>query len=108
MKSGRAKRPPKHPDILGTVRRCGKAGTFLLKIHGAERQEERLVSRKEIEYVLENGSWEKSRDRYSEVEKKWSYAFKGRTLDSDLIRVVVSIEVRNDNEKVYVITVVVL
>lgn len=93
--------PEKHPDPHKTIRDFLEQDKIFETGHALQRLQQREVTHLEYRYVLKNGYREKSRDRYDESFKEWTYAMKGKTLDGRLLRVVVAFD-----EKLNVITVI--
>jgi hypothetical protein len=93
IKSG-ATRPPKMENVLVIVRECIENGRYLDTRHGADRQNERCISRPEIFQVLRQGYRVPSRDRYDAAygDQGWSYAIEGKTVDNRFLRVIVAFD----------------
>lgn len=82
----------KIPDLLIRIRVCLDNGKYRFSQHATERRKERLVSLPDIIEVLRNGHHEKAKDTWDNVYKAWNYAIRGKTVDKDTCRVVVSFE----------------
>lgn len=84
------KRPPKVEHFLEMVRKHVLADRYLDTRHATDRKNQRSILRAEIRSVLLAGHHEKSRDRYDELGKRWSYCVRGHTVDRRELRVVVA------------------
>jgi len=87
-----AKRPPKAENLLETVHQHVLADRYLDTRHATDRKNERNILRAEIRTVLLAGYHEKSRDRYDDVLKQWSYSVRGRTVDLRELRIIVALD----------------
>jgi len=85
-------RPQKDPDLLKTIKNCIETGRYLDTRHVQERRRERKITRPEVLYVLTNGHREKKKDKFDEHYQAWNYAIKGKTIDRDELRVIVSFD----------------
>lgn len=100
-KKPKKKYPEKHPDPLQAIRDYLKDDRIFETGHALQRLQEREITHFEYKYVLQHGHREKSKDKYDERFEEWTYSMKGKTLESRLLRVVVSF-----NVKLNVITVI--
>lgn len=82
----------KFPDILKRVKNCLDKGEYRFSQHATERRKERFVSLPDIIEVLRNGYHEKIKDTWDEVFKSWNYAIRGKTVDLEACRIVISFE----------------
>ncbi len=89
---GKPKRPEKHKDVLGSVRKCVALGRFRDTRHATDRKSEREISLLEIKQVLETGFHEKSKDEFKAAFQAWNYAIRGRTIDRRELRIAVSFD----------------
>ena len=80
--------------MLQAIRSCVTTGKFLDTRHGADRKNERKISRAEIVHILLHGWHVPRRDRYEEGygEYGWSYVVEGRTVKERNLRVVVAFD----------------
>lgn len=53
---------------------------------------ERYISLPDVIDILRNGYHEKAKDTWDNIFKSWNYAIRGRTVDQDACRIVVSFE----------------
>ena len=87
--------------LIGQVKKAIETGEYVILPHARIRCIERDVAPADIEYVLEKGRRVKSRDRFDENLKRWSYCFEGRTIDKKPTRVIIAFI-----EKMAIVTVV--
>lgn len=90
MAPAKSARLPKVPDLMPLVHGHLAAGSYVLTIHGKQREAERATIQ-EIEEALRDGHWDKSNDRFDDLEG-WSYAVKGKTHGGRRLRVVIAFE----------------
>lgn len=83
---------PKHPNVLGEVRRLLAQGKYRITRHAESQMAKRRVTLPEVKYVLQKGRHEKAKDRWDIPFKTWNYAIRGDTLDKKDVRVIVSLE----------------
>ena len=76
--------------LIGKARKAIVAGDYVILPHARIRCSERDIAATDIELVLEKGKRTKSRDRYDESWKRWSYCFEGKTVDKEHARVVIT------------------
>lgn len=74
---------------------CIEEGRYRYTVHGLNRKLERQVTEQDALYVLENGYRIQKRDVYSELNKSWTYAFEGTTLQDELLRVIIAFDAEN-------------
>ncbi len=87
-------------NLLGAIRTCLEKGQYFDTRHSQARQNERSITRPEITYVLRSGRHEPSKDKYDKKYKAWNYAIKGKTVDKNELRIIVSF----DAESMLIIT----
>lgn len=83
------KRAPKITNLLARVKACVKIRAYRDTCHSSCRQNERNITRPEIEYALKNGRHEASKDVYEERYNTWNYDIRGKTVDLRELRVIV-------------------
>ncbi len=93
-------RPVKVSDdeLLELIENSIKNKSYYFTTHGSERANERKdVSELQVIAILKSTSkfHEKKKDEYSEEFKAWNYAIRGKTLDDDNVRIVVSFDDKN-------------
>lgn len=81
---------PDEITLLNHVRKAVLTGDYVILPHARIRCSERDISATDIELVLEKGRRVKSRDRYDENLKRWSYCFEGKTIDKESARIVIT------------------
>jgi hypothetical protein len=86
----KTKRPSKVAQLLETIRKHVSGDSYLDTRHATDRKHQRHILRSEIRSVLLAGFHERSRDRYDELNKRWSYVVRGHTVDRRELRVVVA------------------
>lgn len=94
------KKPPKHNELLETIRQCIEEGNYWDTRHVTMRQVERSITRLEILYVLKHGYHEPFKDNYDKTHQAWNYAVRGKTIDGEELRVIISF----DNLGMFIIT----
>ncbi len=80
----------KIPDLLNRIKDCLDRGNYIFTKHALERRGERAVSLPDVLEVLRNGYHEKAKDNWNELFKEWDYAVRGKTIDQEFCRKVVS------------------
>lgn len=95
------KRPPKIEDVIAKATECIKNNNYTFGVHALERLKERRITRRQVEYILQNGYEEKRKTKYDEQAKTWKYAVRGKTKDGYDIRVIIAFEL----ERGFIITV---
>ena len=95
-------RPGKVENLLEQVDKCIEKGEYQFTRHALERQKERLLSLQDILYVLKHGYHEKSKDSWDEAFSAWNYSIRGKALDNEDVRIVVSF----DKDGLLIITVI--
>ena len=95
-------RTEKISDLLKRVKMCVESGNFKFTGHALKRRLERLLSLPDIIYVLKNGHHESSKDSWDEQYETWNYAIRGKTVDQDSIRIIISF----DTQRMLIITVI--
>lgn len=89
-------------DLLKRIKDCLDSGNYRFTKHALERKEERFVSLPDILEILRNGHHEKTKDSWNEQFKAWDYAIKGKTVDQETCRIIVSF----DSNGLLIITVI--
>lgn len=92
MKKKRIEKPAKLPDLLQTVKKLILAGKYRQSLHALDRLRERDIDLLDALYVLKNGYHEKKKDTYDEFFQEWKYAIRGKTLENNELRVVVTVK----------------
>lgn len=82
----------KVPDLLSRVRNCLDRGAYRFSQHAINRKKERFLSLPDVIEVLSNGYHEKTKDTWDSIFKSWNYAIRGKTVDQDPCRIIVSFE----------------
>ena len=104
MKGGKvpkkAKRSAKIAQVLVKIRECIEADRYVETIHFQLRKLQRNIDFQDVLFVLLNGRHEARKDQYDESFQSWNYAIRGRSLDDEEIRVVISF----DDEGLLIIT----
>lgn len=87
------KRQKRQDNLLLKIRECIDSDNYILTKHALERQGERAINLTETLYVLKNGFEDKRKTCFDEVNNKWKYAIRGKTLIENLdSRVVVAFD----------------
>lgn len=71
---------------------CLDKGKYRDTTHAIIRKEQRQITLPEIIYVLKNGRHEKAKDHFEEKFNAWNYSIRGKTVDENELRVIVSFE----------------
>ena len=99
---------PKHPSVLGSLRKALSSGQVYMSDHALERVEERLVpfgmGAADVITVLRRGFHEEEKDEWDGDLQSWAYAIRGKTTDRVELRVPIAIE--TDEGGVVVVSVV--
>lgn len=90
------KRPEKKKNVLELIRFCVERGRYRETVHAVYRKQQRKIVLPEILDVLCNGRHEKRKDAYDEQYKDWNYAIRGKTVNGDDMRVIVSFDEERD------------
>jgi hypothetical protein len=88
-------------DILQKVKEHVRNGTYILREHAIERQNERCIRLPDVLRVLEYGRHEKEKDIFSVKYQCWKHAIRGKTVNGVDLRVIVTF-----HEKMAIITVI--
>ena len=79
-------------NLLEQVWLCIEKSRYKLSNHALERKQQRAFTLSDILYILKNGRHEKAKDAWDEQHKMWKYAIRGRTVDQEEGRIVVSLD----------------
>ncbi len=82
----------KLPDLLTRIKDCLNNGLYRFSQHALDRRKERFLSLPNVLEVLNNGYHEKAKDTWDDVFKTWNYAIRGKTINSDPCRIIISFE----------------
>lgn len=74
------------------INQCLDDDLYKFTNHALERKEERIVEIPDILYVLRNGIQEKSKDKWDEKFQSWNYSIRGKTIDDEALRIIVSFD----------------
>lgn len=83
------KRPPKDVGDREKAIDCIKNGKYRYTSHGNDRKLERQVTELDALHVIKTGWRVPKRDEYCLINKSWTYAYEGETLQNELLRVIV-------------------
>lgn len=92
----------KHKDLLERICLCIENGHYKFSNHALERKQQRGFTLPDIHYILKNGYHEKVKDVWNEQHHIWNYSIRGKTLDKNEGRIIVSL----DNLGMLIITVI--
>ena len=84
----------KIPDLLEKIKDCLSSGWYRFSQHALDRKKERFLSLPNVLEVLNNGYHEKAKDTWDNVFKTWNYAIRGKTINSEPFRIIISFEER--------------
>ena len=82
----------KHENLLKRIACCIAKDRYKFSNHALERKEQRNFSLSDILYVLKHGRHEKAKDTWDEQRKMWKYAIRGKTVDQEEGRMIVSLD----------------
>lgn len=85
-------RPNKIKDLKARIKLCIETGAYRFSNHALERKKQRAFTLPDILYILKNGYNEKAKDVWDEQYKMWKYSMRGKTVDKEEGRIIVSIE----------------
>lgn len=88
----RKNKAEKIPNLLEKVKSCIDQGTYRFTKHALERKNERFVTLPDILEILHTGYHEKIKDQWDVAYKVWNYAIRGKDVDQEDIRVIVSFD----------------
>lgn len=80
-------------DLMAEVKKHLDDGTYRFSNHGLERKDQRTVAIPDITNALRNGYHEKKKDCWEEAFKSWNYSVRGKSIDGEDLRIIVSFEV---------------
>lgn len=96
------KKPPKDAEIVKKIKNCLANRQYKQSLHALERIDKRKITFQDVLFILETGRREEVKDSYDEVFQNWKYAIRGKTLEEDDIRVIITIS----EDNIIIITVV--
>ncbi len=79
-------------DVLDRIKECLDRGQYKFSQHAMERRMERFISLPDVIEVLRFGYHEKQKDIWDKRFKTWNYAIRGKTVDKENCRIIVSFE----------------
>lgn len=79
-------------NLLAKIKSCLKDGRYRFSQHALLRKKERFLSLPNIIEVLNNGYHEKVKDTWDSEFKTWNYAIRGKTINNEPCRIIVSFE----------------
>ena len=82
----------KHENLLERIAYCIEKDRYKFSNHALERKEQRNFSLSDILYVLKHGRHEKAKDTWDEQRKMWKYAIRGKTIDQECGRIILSLD----------------
>lgn len=88
----RISRPPKIENVLRRAKQCIAKGLYRYTAHAEVRKLERSITEEDALYVIENGWLVPNRDDFCEVYRNWKYALEGKTLQDELLRVIIGFD----------------
>ncbi len=95
------RKPPKLENICKTAKHCIDRGLYRYTAHALCRKLERNITELDALHVIKAGWRVPMRDEYCLVNKGWKYAFEGKTLQDEIIRVIIGF----DDDMMLIITV---
>ena len=89
----KSEKDQKITDLLARVQKCLDNGKYLFTNHALIRKKERVLTIPKItQQVLRTGYHEKKKDQWDFSHKAWNYAIRGKTIDNEELRVIVSFD----------------
>lgn len=85
----KTQRPAKIEYVNAKARHCISIGSYRYTAHAESRKYERMITEEDALFVIENGWRNPSKDNFCDVHQSWKYVFEGKTLQDELLRVVV-------------------
>lgn len=82
----------KVPDLLKKIKIYLDNGMYRFSNHATIRKKERFLSLPDAIEILRNGYHEKMKDSWENEFKTWNYSIRGKTVDHDTYRIIVSFE----------------
>lgn len=95
-------RPSKIENVIGKAKQCIAMGFYRYTAHAEVRKYDRKITEEDALYIIENGWRIPIKDDYCEINHSWKYAFEGKTLQDDLLRVIIAF----DENMLLIITVI--
>ena len=77
-------------DPIKKAREHIRKGTYIIRKHAMDRQEERMIQLADILNVLEHGFHEEKHSLFDTKYQLWKYAIRGKSLDRDDLRVIIA------------------
>lgn len=94
--------PPKIDNVSKQAKIAITHGMYRYTAHAEIRKYERLITEEDALHIIETGWRVPIRDEFCEIHKSWKYAFEGKTLQEELLRVVIGF----DEEMLLIVTVI--
>lgn len=88
----RSLKTEKISSLLQCIESHLNEGKYIFTNHALQRRAERSISLPDILHVLRTGFHEKIKDQWDGDFNVWNYSIRGRAIDGDDLRVIVSIE----------------
>lgn len=85
-------RPPKIENVIARAKECITMGLYRYTAHAEDRKFERKITEEDALYVIETGWRVPTKDEFAELHQSWTYAFEGKTLQDELLRVIVGFD----------------
>ncbi len=85
-------RPSKIENVTGKAKQCITTGFYRYTAHAEGRKYERMITEEDALYVIENGWRSPNRDDFCDIHQSWKYAFEGKTLQDELLRVIIGFD----------------
>ncbi len=79
-------------NLLEQVRLCLEKSRYRFSNHALERKQQRAFTLLDILHILKNGRHEKAKDTWDEQRMMWKYSLRGKTIDRDEGRIIVSLD----------------
>lgn len=77
------------------IRDCVLSGRIRYTYHADVRGRERLISPLDVKHALLNGHHEPKKDKFDSPYQEWNYSIRGKTVDGDKVRIVISFDEPN-------------
>jgi Domain of unknown function (DUF4258) len=84
--------PPKIENVAAKAKQCVVTGYYRYTAHAEIRKYERNITEEDALFVIENGWRVPNRDDFCDIHQSWKYAFEGKTLQEELLRVIIGFD----------------
>lgn len=97
----KSRKQPKRPKLEQFVRSQVNARRYRDSRHATVKKGVRNITLQEVNFVLKYGVRKENRDRFRDDFGAWTYAYEGKTLDGDELRIIVAID---ESDRLVIVT----